>query len=412
VTPPLVVKLGGDALASPERIAAAARRLAERRRDRPVVAVASARRGVTDHLLGLVEQVRGAANPSVSGGGLAAADRAAAAGEIVAASLLVVALDGLGIPAAVLDAREAGLASTGHVGRARITAVRPRRVQALLGRGVVPVVAGFQGWHRGRVTTLGRGGSDTTAVALASALGAAECELVKETGGVLTADPRLVPQAERIPAASHRFLSELASAGARVIHQPAAAWAERGALPLRFTALGETEWSTNVTSAAETASLWAVTLRAGRSRFIIPLRRRIASDLQGRLQRSLWDAGLTADAEVIQEAGGGRLELLAEASDLEDCLHALRQLLGATERPGTVRSGLSTVTVVTGAPTSSRLIDSMVQHVVAECGGRPMRVTTHAHRTALLVEDADGPDLLRLVHDRIADGVSTHLGAA
>ena len=105
MTPPLVVKLGGDALASPERILAAARRLAERRRTGPVVAVASARRGVTDHLLDLVEQVRDSAVSSATAGGLAAADRAAAAGEIVAASLLVLALDGLGVPAVALDAQ-------------------------------------------------------------------------------------------------------------------------------------------------------------------------------------------------------------------------------------------------------------------------------------------------------------------
>ena len=110
---PLVVKFGGDALATPERIAAAARRLAARHRTRPVVAVASARRGVTDHLLGLVEQVREAAGEGSrpGWGARAASDRAVASGELVAASLLAVALEDVGIPAAVLDAREAGLAA-------------------------------------------------------------------------------------------------------------------------------------------------------------------------------------------------------------------------------------------------------------------------------------------------------------
>jgi aspartate kinase len=412
VTPPLVVKLGGDALASPERIVAAARRLAERRGAAPVVAVASARRGVTDHLLGLVERVREAGIPGATVGGLAAADRAAAAGEIVAASLLVLALDGLGIPAVTLDAREAGLASTGHAGRARLTAVRPARVQALLGRGVVPVVAGFQGWHRGRVTTLGRGGSDTTAVALASALGAAECELVKETGGVLTADPGLVPEAERIPAASHRFLSELASAGARVIHHPAAAWAEREALPLRFTALTETDWSTEVTSTAHASSLWAVTLRAGRSRFSAPLGRTVARDLQPRLQQRLWEAGLTVDAEAVQDATGWRLDLLTDAPDLDDCLRAIGRLVGMHQRPVLVQPGLSTLTVVTAAPTHPRSIQAAVQDAVAERGARLLHTVVHPHRTAFLVHDADGPELLRAVHDRIAARAPAHLGAA
>jgi aspartate kinase len=400
VTPPLVVKLGGDALASPERILAAARRLAERRRTAPVVAVASARRGVTDHLLGLVERVRDSAISD------------ATAGEIVAASLLVLALDGLGIPAVALDAREAGLASTGHAGRARLTGVRPARVQALLSRGVVPVVAGFQGWHRRRVTTLGRGGSDTTAVALASALGAVECELVKDTGGVLTADPGLVPEAECIPAASHRFLSELASAGARVIHHPAAAWAEREALPLRFTALAETEWSTEVTSTTHGSSLWAVTLRAGRSRFGAPLGRAEASDLQPRLQQRLREAGLTADAEVIRTATGWRLDLLTDAPDLDDCLWAIGRLLRVHERPVAVQSGLSTVTAVTAAPTHPRSIQAAVQDAAAESGAPLLHTAVHPHRTAFLVHDADGPELLRVVHDRIAARAPAHLGAA
>ena len=412
MTPPLVVKLGGDALASPERIVAAARRLAERRRTAPVVAVASARRGVTDHLLGLVEQVRDSALTGATASGLAAADRAAAAGEIVAASLLVLALDGLGIPAVALDAREAGLTSTRHSGRARLTAVKPARIQMLLDRGVVPVVAGFQGWHRGRVTTLGRGGSDTTAVALASALGAAECELVKEAGGVLTADPKLVPEAERIAVASHRFLSELASTGARVIHHPAAVWAEREGLPLRFTAIAGAEWSTEVTSTTHDSSRWAVTLRAGRSRFSGPLGRAVASDLQPRLQRRLWDAGLTAEAEVVRDATGWRLDLLAAAPDLDDCLWAVGRLVGMQERPVAVEHELSTVTVVTGAPTHPRSIDGAVQDALAQSRVRPRCTTVHPHRTAFLVDDADGPELLRVVHDRIAARVPAHLGAA
>jgi aspartate kinase len=412
VTPPLVLKLGGDALASPERIVAAARRVAERRRTVPVVVVASARRGVTDHLLGLVEQVRDSAPSGATAGGLAAADRAAAAGEIVAASLLVLALDGLGIPAVALDAREAGLASTGHAGRARLTAVKPARVHALLERGVVPVVAGFQGWHRGRITTLGRGGSDTTAVALASALGASECELVKETGGVLTADPRLVPEAERIPATSHRFVSELASAGARVIHHPAAAWAEREALPLRFTALDETEWSTEVTSTTHASSHWAVTLRRGRSRFSAPLGRISARDFEARLQQRLWDAGLTAEAGVLREAAAWRLDLLADASELDDCLWAAGRLLDIHQRPVIVRRELSTVTVVTAAPIHPRSIAGAVQEAVAQSGIRLLHTAAHPHRTAFLTDDADGPELLRVVHEGIAARVPAHLGAA
>ena len=235
----LVVKFGGDALATPERIAAAARRAAARRTGRPVVVVASARRGVTDHLLGLVEQVREAigAEAAAPAAGRAASDRAVASGELVAASLLAVALADLGVPAVVLDAREAGLGSDGHAGGATLTRLRGGRLLRLLDQGLTPVVTGFQGWHRGRITTLGRGGSDITAVALAAALEAEACELVKDPGALHTADPRLVPEAQPLRRATHRFVSEIALAGARVIHHAAAMRAERGAVSLRFTSL-------------------------------------------------------------------------------------------------------------------------------------------------------------------------------
>lgn len=239
MTLPLVIKFGGDALATPERIAGAARRIAERSSRQPVAAVASARRGVTDHLISLVSRVRAEARPEAASTARAGAagDRAVASGELVAASLLAVALEELGLDAVVLDAREAGLGSDGRPGDSRLVSVRAGRVRRLLDHGVVPVVTGFQGWHRGRITTLGRGGSDVTAVALAAALGAERCELVKEMGGLHTADPRAVPEAVPISRASHRFVTELAAAGARVIHILAASQAEREGLPLHLTSL-------------------------------------------------------------------------------------------------------------------------------------------------------------------------------
>jgi hypothetical protein len=197
-----------------------------------------------------------------------------------------------------------------------------------------------------------------------------------------------------------------------VIHHPAAVWAEREALPLRFTAIAGTEWSTEVTSTTHDASRWAVTLRAGRSRFSAPLGRAVASDLQPRLQRRLWEAGLTAEAEVVRDISGWRLDLLAAAPDLDDCLWAVGRLVGMHQRPVVVQDELSTVTVVTAASTHPRSIDEAVQEALAQSSVRPLGTTVHPHRTAFLVEDADGPELLRVVHDRIAARVPAHLGAA
>jgi len=232
---PVIVKLGGDALASPERIAAAARRVQLRAAAGPVVAVASARRGVTDHLLGLVDEVRSAAGGTR--GPVSEADRAVAAGEVVAASLLALALQQLGVRGVSLDAREAGLRTVGRAGHAHIGAVATRRLTRLLQRDAVPVVTGFQGWNRGRVVTLGRGATDVTAVALATALEADHAEFVKDAHGLRTADPKLVPGGQVIGEAPHSFLTTLAAAGSRVIHPEAAQLAEQRGLALEFHAI-------------------------------------------------------------------------------------------------------------------------------------------------------------------------------
>ncbi|HUR95583.1 MAG TPA: hypothetical protein VMY76_13420 [Gemmatimonadales bacterium] len=345
MSPPLVVKFGGDALAVPERIAAAAHRVALRRRDGAVVAVASARRGVTDHLLGLVEQTRTAAG----GGGpdrsraRAAADRAVASGELVAASLLAVALGTLGLEAVVLDAREAGLLSDGHPGDAALTDVRTDRLNRLLERGVTPVVTGFQGWHLGRLTTLGRGGSDITAIALAAALGASECELVKDPGALHTADPRLVPEARPIARTTHRFATELAVAGARVFHPHAAEQAEREGVALRFSSLhGIGEPSTTVTTSVIDRSSHAVVLAGGHH-------------------------GFTATAEPFAD--------------------------------------LATVTVVT-ADAGARLLHATARVAASRMDSVILRSTDRPHATAFLVRAADGAALLRGLHAHLA--VASH----
>jgi len=243
MTAPLVVKLGGDALASPARIVAQAGRLARWVAAGPIVVVASARRGVTDHLLDLISEVRTAARPdrgAADAGSSPAqeeAERALASGEVVSASLLALALNELGVPAVSLDAREAGVLAVGEHGEARIEQIHTERIEELLATGVVPVVTGFQGWRRGRVATLGRGGSDISAVALAVALEASAVRFIKEAPGIRTADPKLVSHTTAIREAPHHFLTALTRAGSRVLHPDAADLAERYRLQLEFWSL-------------------------------------------------------------------------------------------------------------------------------------------------------------------------------
>lgn len=266
---PVVIKLGGDALATPQRIVAQAARIAQAAAAGPVVAVASARRGVTDHLLALAREVsegttvgdRGEQPPRIARCIRAERDRAVATGEVVSAALLALALNELGVEAISLDAREAGVLSHGQFGDARIRRVVPRRLRQLLDRGAVPVVTGFQGWQQGRVATLGRGGTDTSAVALTLALDGTRTVFVKEAHGLRTADPRLVPEAAKIPEAPHAFLSALAAAGSRVVQAEAAELAERHGIRLEFCSLDAAAPDSIIHREAVAAGLRAVASR-------------------------------------------------------------------------------------------------------------------------------------------------------
>lgn len=236
----IVIKLGGDAVANPEQIAAAARRIATERATRQVVVVVSARRGVTDQLLALVSAVaRHSSGQSTAPiPRTAEADRAVASGEIVAASLVALALEQLGLAARALDAREAGLEGNGRSGGSRITRIRTGRLRTLLDRGVIPVVAGFQTHHNGELAVLARGGSDVTAVAIAAALHADECVLLKRAG-LRDADPVRHPEARHIGVAGYDRLGELLDQGCRVLAVDAARLARRYRVPLTFVPFPE-----------------------------------------------------------------------------------------------------------------------------------------------------------------------------
>ncbi|MGH2456891.1 MAG: aspartate kinase, partial [Candidatus Limnocylindria bacterium] len=246
---PIVVdKFGGSVLRSPEDIAAAVGVVARQRAAglRPVVVV-SAFEGVTDAILESVSALLPAGRdaltrPSGAAGSPLAreTDRALATGEALSAALFALGLEAQGIAARSFSGAEAGIrTAAAHLG-AEVRRVLPRRLRAALADGLVPVVAGFQGiGTHGELTTLGRGGTDLSAVVLAVALRADRCELYKDVGGVLEADPHLVPEARHLPAVDARQLELLAEQGAEVVHPVAVRRARRGRLELVVRALDD-----------------------------------------------------------------------------------------------------------------------------------------------------------------------------
>ena len=223
----VVQKYGGTSVGDAERILRAARRVAAAADDgRQVVVVVSAMGDATDELLTLARRV--AREPDER-----ELDHLLATGEQVSASLLAMALIDLGRPAVSLTAGQAGIRTTGLFTRARITDVRPERIHRELAAGRIPIVTGFQGVTEEQdVTTLGRGGSDTTAVALAAALRAERCEIYTDVAGIYTADPRLVPRARKLDQISYEEMLELAQLGARVMHPRAVELGEVYGVPI------------------------------------------------------------------------------------------------------------------------------------------------------------------------------------
>ena len=244
----VVDKFGGSVLRRPEDIAAAVDVVARQRASdlRPVVVV-SAFEGVTDTILGAARVLLPDEGARLRLPGHAAdstlareTDRALATGEALSAALFALGLQARGIPARSFSGAEAGIrTAAAHLG-AEVRRVLSRPLRAALNEGIVPVVAGFQGiGTHGELTTLGRGGTDLSAVVLAVALRAVRCELFKDVGGVLEADPQLVPAARFLPVVDALQLELLAEMGAEVVHPVAVRRARRGRLHLVVRALDD-----------------------------------------------------------------------------------------------------------------------------------------------------------------------------
>lgn len=247
----VVQKYGGSSVADAERIKRVAERIvATRKAGSDVVVVVSAMGDTTDELLDLAGQVA----PVPPGREL---DMLLTAGERISMALLAMAIHSLGFEARSFTGSQAGVLTTARHGAARIIDVTPGRIQGAVDEGAIAIVAGFQGVSQDTkdITTLGRGGSDTTAVALAAALKADVCEIYTDVDGVYTADPRIVPNAKKLETVTYEEMLELAACGAKILHLRSVEYARRYDLPIHVRSSYSNKTGTIVAGSMEDPSV-------------------------------------------------------------------------------------------------------------------------------------------------------------
>jgi aspartate kinase len=302
----VVQKFGGTSVADSDRIRAVADHVARSRRGHDdVVVVVSAMGKTTDDLVRLAAEVS-LTQPNRE------VDMLLSAGERISMALLVMALADLDVTAESFTGSQAGIITDSVHTRAKIIEIRAERLLASLAAGAVPVVAGFQGMSTERnITTLGRGGSDTTAVALAAALGADACEIYTDVSGIYSADPRLVPEARKLARVSYEEMLEIAANGGRVLSLRSVEFARNHHVPLHVRSSFTWEpgtWVVEEDETMEQAVVTAVTLDASEAKVTVaglPDRPGVAA----RLFRALADRNVSVDMIVQNVALDGTTDI-------------------------------------------------------------------------------------------------------
>jgi aspartate kinase len=396
----VVMKFGGTSVADPDRMRAVADHVARtRRRGTEVVLVVSAMGKETDELLHLASQVAGQRPAGRE------MDMLITAGERKASALVCMALHALGVGAESFTGSQAGFITDATHTNARILEVRGDRVRQCLAEGKVPVVGGSQGVSTGRdVTFLGRGGSDTTAVALAKALGAEACELYTDVSGVFTADPRVVPRARRLPFISFDELLELTAMGCPKPAMRSVEFARRHGVPLHVRSAFTWEpgtWVQEEEPSMEQAVVTAVTHDDTEAKVTVigvPDRPGVAA----RLFRSLAEHDVNVDMVVqnVSEHGATDISFTVPHAFLDVALEvceALRPGLGAVSV--VADPDIAKVSIVGAGMRSHPGVTATMFEVLAGAAINIEMISTSAIRLTCVVRSERAEEALQVLHD-------------
>src|SRR5438270_5994476 len=331
----VVMKFGGTSVADAERIKRAARRIvAKRQAGHQVVAVISARGKTTDELIAMAQEVSPIPSPREM-------DMLLSTGERISCALCAMAINDLGHRAISLTGSQAGIVTDTSHTKARILDVRADRIREALHEDLIVLVAGFQGVSTSRdVTTLGRGGSDTTAVALAAAIEAEVCEIYTDVAGVFTADPRIVPNARKLPYVSFEEMLEMAASGAKVLQLRSVEYARTHGVRIHCRSSFEDRPGTVVLGEDETMEqplITAVTHSTEEARITllgVPDRPGAAAAIFGALAEANCNVDTIIQNEPLGEGRNAEVSFTVSYEDLpaaEGALAPLRESLGIAD---------------------------------------------------------------------------------
>ena len=406
----VVQKYGGSSVGSPERIRAVARRVAHaRRRGHDLVVVVSAMGDTTDDLTTLAGLVTGRDRPQDEHP--REMDMLLTAGERIAAALLTMAIREQGFEARSFTGSQAAIITDTRHTAARIREVKAERVRDALRDGCIAIVAGFQGVSTEReITTLGRGGSDTTAVALAAALHADACEIFTDVDGVYTADPRRVPGARVIRELTHAEMMEMAANGAQVMHGRAVDIGDRFGVDIRVLssfvdddAEGGGPRGTLITQRARTMEelvLTGVAPRGGQAKLVL---RGLAPGMrtQTLLLEALAGAGVSVDMVNESFDGDGRMQLQLTVPE-ESAARAETVLREALEPLGgghvAAHTGLSRIALVGNGMTGRPGVYAKAYRALLDAGVEVQGVSTSSISITVLVPGEKETHAVRALH--------------
>jgi aspartate kinase len=381
----VVMKFGGTSVADPEKIRRVAARLVEARRSGVrVVGVVSAMGYHTDELVALAHEVSPRPKPREL-------DMLISVGERISCALVAMAIADLGADAISLTGSQAGIVTDTVHGKAKIVEVKAHRIHAALDEDRIVLVAGFQGVSTSLdITTLGRGGSDTTAVALAAALGADACEIYTDVDGVFTADPRVVPEARKLHAVSYEEMLEMAASGAKVLQLRSVEFARNHGVKLHVRSTFTDEPGTWIRK--EDERMLEKALISGVTHTV----EEAVYEVEGVRPADLFEA--LADAEVNVDTIIQMDSRIVFSAPLEDRRHAEEALTRLGTR-FTEQVGLGKVSIVGAGMKSHPGVAARTFAAVRDLGVEPKFVATSPIKIAFYVPHDDVERAVRALHD-------------